>query len=376
MFRNFFLFLLLSVSSTCVVAQTMAPADEAFQKGLAIYMYLSDSANSILLRAPSGQQVQPIMQKADEGLALFDEALNSTYSSTIRRAKYFHANLLNEKALLYSTAGEHKKSYDIFLLAKAEFEILDKENDFPITYPWKEKEYIIRREAFDEKYSNVYVFISNQCYLLRNDVEMLSWGRLARARTFSSTFLPYALEVEMINAKQHLSQFDQELLDFSLSLLVNFSRLNQTDAGFARNENVFGVKVAYDAIVKTLTIHPELDETGSYRVKAAPLLGWADLDKEEEDFYEQAMDKGYGDDAFYSTLSSVADNHKNTRLEQKTCDVWYSKIGDAGDGFYLKVLALHYEQLGNAARSEELKKRAAVCAKRDAKEKRSAKKKG
>jgi hypothetical protein len=369
----FFILLFLFFSSG-VSAQlyVMPAADSAYEKGLAIYMYTRDSAAIEIRKNPSSASA--IFAKVDKGLAFFDSAQSSTYSSTIIATNYFHANLLFEKALLYSISGDHEKSYALFLQVKNEFEKLDKENEFPVSYYWKHLEYQAKRESFDNKFSNVYAGLVNQSFQLQNDQNVLSWGRQARARIFSNLFLVYSVEQQMIGSKQHLQQYDQEMLDLSLALLTDFSKLDEQGVSLARQDDDFGVAIAYRSIVKTLSDQPELDRDGSYRAKAAPLLGWAGLDKEEELLYEQAMDNGYGDDSFFSELSSVASNHKNKALEQKTCDTWYSKIKDNGDGFYLKVLALHYDDLGNPSRSAELKKRAAACAKRDAKEKRAAEK--
>jgi len=289
----------------------------------------------------------------------------------VKTAFYIRISMLIDLGGWYAIKGMNQTAYEYLASAQLGMEYFFDAQLFPIIFRDGNLKYTMAWEDFRIAYPRYYRNLGDVCLRLSKPEEAREWYYKQLTNVFSTDWDKYTAVCGVLNSKAKLNQEDGELLDLVIRVAKIIARLDSSELDDIRQNKSFDLNTCYTVMKLLLEKHPDFSSNGKVYSEFATILKDANEPSKASEFYQLAMDNGYGDlnvlkEAYISALK--AGNTKRSEMVLAKLDsllalneiedkgVQYFMIGneltqfqsiEKAFPFYIKSLAAGYDDIEN-----------------------------
>lgn len=361
--------------------------DEVFEKALKAYDEVVDinkkiygkekgskNENADKGKTVTKEEYPDYKKKMDNAMELFDQYLRIGKDAT--KKKVANLYLLNLKKMDISASNElqqfsssYRKIADIERLLTTV-----KGYYLPISYASKGKKYRIKKKTLTDIERTLYVQFTKASSFSYKYSDAAKWGKKAYGYYSLGDYnLWWSAHMWFYNNSK-AGKNDADMVEASEKLIYSVSGLKKSDIKMLTDSNYANHTHAYKKLNYLLRQKPELSKNGEVWANTGSSFDKIDKDVWAMEYYQKALDAGYGDKTFLLKMMSLGKDKSNKELVNTAVKIYDSK--NLYSTYYscedYNTIADYFEYAGNATKANELRDKYKSCNKELKKQQRRA----
>ena len=211
------------------ITQAQTPA-ENLQNGIQIYNALREYEDGLVAASITDENIEDVKTRMLKGLELLEKVIKEGTAVEIKAARYFKTNFKYEYLFTLGMDGQNAAAFDICKEIERDMTGYSAA-DFPISYAYFDKNYVIKWENFAPSQAEYYTGYAEIAYNIKKYEDGLRVNRLAITHPNTSSWLKYIALNKMLDLYDKNNAFLTELeyLDFSLQSVKAYYALTAAD---------------------------------------------------------------------------------------------------------------------------------------------------
>jgi tetratricopeptide (TPR) repeat protein len=356
----------LSLFSTIILAQT---PKENLEKGVEIYNALREYSHKLVPTTVSSENVKEIKSRIERGISLFDKVAKEGNVDQIKLVKYFNNNFQYELGFMYGLKGDNKTSYEVYKAIENNFSAY-KSTDFPIQYEYAGKNAKITWDNFVFVQAEYFTCMSEASYNLGKYEDAYAVTKNALKNKNLTNWLKYTSIHKLmdIRNKNKALVSDDEYQDFAIKSMKAYTELSNDDKKVVSDRKLATWEQGYKIFNSLVDEGKNIQSLGIKVGEVGKILRGVNENEKAAKFFIYALKNNWGTTILYKNeVLPVArvTNNKALALEvlgrlevgigETDCNSWDAFIKD-------------YQQFGDEAKADDMKKKAETCRKKRATE--------
>jgi hypothetical protein len=329
------------------------------ERGVEAYNALREYSKGLKSSKVTDEDMKTIQERRDKGVAYLKDVLRTGTAEQIKTARYFQANLDYELAFVHGMREEHQNAYQLFK-GISEYMTTLKPNQFPITYQYFGKKFVVKWENFAPTQAEFYTSMGEISFYLGKYEDATQITRLGLMHLNTSDWYKYIGYNRMLDIyiKKRGLITESDYLDDAVQVIRSYFALSPEHKQTIR-EHKYPTFERGLRILKNQGDHRNIQMARRFGEAGISLKNGGELENAGL-LYRLAIQGGYGTPIFFTEGIDLARKIMDKSLGILALDKLASETYENNCG-ELEEFAKLYEEFDKQSKATEFRKRAARC---------------